>query len=49
MDHPGRAKGVLADLSPQYMADCAPYLDQRTVAVLLADQVVAAVGAGGPR
>ncbi|HEX4359365.1 MAG TPA: hypothetical protein VH141_17670 [Pseudonocardia sp.] len=34
VDHPGRAKGVLADLSPQYMADCAPYLDQRTVAVL---------------
>jgi len=34
VDHPGRAKGVLSDLSPQYMADCAPYLDQRTVAVL---------------
>ncbi|HWN36496.1 MAG TPA: hypothetical protein VNP03_27345 [Pseudonocardia sp.] len=34
VDHPGRAKGVLADLSPRYMADCAPFLDQRTVAVL---------------
>ncbi|HEY2095801.1 MAG TPA: hypothetical protein VGH72_05035 [Pseudonocardia sp.] len=34
VDHPGRAKGVLSDLSPQYMADCAPFLDQRTVAVL---------------
>ena len=32
--NPGRAKAVLTDLSPTYLADCAPFLDQRTVAVL---------------
>lgn len=31
---PERATAVLADLSPGYMADCAPYLDQRAVAAL---------------
>jgi hypothetical protein len=34
VENPGRATAVLSDLSAEYMADCAPYLDQRTVAVL---------------
>ncbi|HEY2204370.1 MAG TPA: hypothetical protein VGH99_07835 [Pseudonocardia sp.] len=32
--HPGRAAGVLALLSARYMADCAPYLDPRTISAL---------------
>jgi hypothetical protein len=32
--HPDRAAGVLAHLSSDYMADCAPYLDPRTIGVL---------------
>jgi hypothetical protein len=32
--NPERATAVLTELSPEYMADCAPYLDQRAVAVL---------------
>jgi hypothetical protein len=34
IQHPDRATKILADLSPRYMADCAPYLDQRVIAVL---------------
>jgi hypothetical protein len=32
--HPDRAAGVLSHLSSEYMADCAPYLDPRTIGVL---------------
>lgn len=34
IDHPERIKGVLSRVKPEYMADCAPYLDPRAVAVL---------------
>jgi hypothetical protein len=36
MEYPDRATKVLADLSARYMADCAPYLDPRVIAVLAA-------------
>ncbi|HZZ49327.1 MAG TPA: hypothetical protein VFE65_20775 [Pseudonocardia sp.] len=32
--HPERAAGVLSHLSTEYMADCAPYLDPRTIGIL---------------
>jgi hypothetical protein len=32
--HPDRAAGVLSHLSAEYMADCAPYLDPRTIGIL---------------
>jgi hypothetical protein len=34
VDHSERITDVLSRLSPTYMADCAPYLDPRTIAVL---------------
>jgi hypothetical protein len=34
IDHPGRVEGVLSHVSPNYMADCARYVDPRAVAVL---------------
>jgi len=34
IDHQGRIADLLGRLSPTYMADCAPYLDPRTIAVL---------------
>jgi hypothetical protein len=34
LQNPERATAVLADLTPEYMADCAPYLDQRAAAAL---------------
>lgn len=34
VDHPGRIEDLLSRLSAGYMADCAPYLDPRALAVL---------------
>lgn len=34
VDHPDKAAGVLSRLSPEYMADAAPYLDPRALKVL---------------
>ena len=34
VDHPGRIEDLLSRLSASYMADCAPYLDPRALAVL---------------
>ena len=34
VDHPGRIEDLLSRLSPRYMADCAPHLDPRAIAVL---------------
>ncbi|WP_067836939.1 hypothetical protein [Nocardia lijiangensis] len=34
LDHPDRAAGLLAKLTPEYMADAAPFLDPRAIPVL---------------
>lgn len=34
LDHPERVKGVIARISPQYLADAAAYLDPRVIPVL---------------
>lgn len=34
LDHPDRAAGILAGLTPTYLADAAPHLDPRTIPVL---------------
>ncbi|MEV0340559.1 hypothetical protein AB0H49_16140 [Nocardia sp. NPDC050713] len=34
VDHPDRAAGLLGELTPEYMADAAPYLDPRAIPVL---------------
>lgn len=34
VDHQGRIADLLSRLSPRYMADCAPYLDPRAIAML---------------
>ncbi|MCP2318892.1 hypothetical protein APR12_004251 [Nocardia amikacinitolerans] len=34
IDHPDRAAGLLGELTPEYMADAAPYLDPRAIPVL---------------
>ncbi|MGV9817805.1 hypothetical protein [Nocardia xishanensis] len=34
LDHPDRAAGMLRELTPEYLADAAPYLDPRVIPVL---------------